>query len=145
MTRVPDFEVDVSPGEFGLAGGGPVTGPIWTRVAGTDFPESGWPDFPVALLGGWLTTLSELEHGDPQPAVLHFMEGPYGLEVVRSGAVWSLRALENDDDLITETTVDSLDEILAPVRQAASRTLAACREHGWNSSDMRYLAWFTGT
>lgn len=142
---MPDFEVSVSPEEFDVTGSSrSVVGPIWVRVAGTDFPEPGWPDFPVALLGGWLTTLSELERIGPGPAMLHFMDGPYAIEIIRDGAVWVVHAQENEADIVAETVVTSLAELVSPVGAAASRALAACRERGWNGSDVRYLSWFTG-
>ena len=139
-----DFEVGVSPAEFDVTSGGSVVGPIWVRLAGVDFPEPGWPDFPAKLLGGWLTTLSDLETAAPAPAVLHFMEGPYELEVTPAGGpAWLLRARQ-DGEPVTESTADSPAELLAPVRAAASRTLVACRERGWQGPDVRYLSWFTG-
>lgn len=145
MTPMPEFEVSVAPEGFGRTGAGTVTGPVWARVAGTDFPEPGWPDLPVAVLGGWLAILAGLESGEPAPAVLSFMEGPYELEVARDpGDRWLLRARKDDADVIAETTADTLADLRDPVRTAAVQTLAACRVRGWAGPDVRHLARLTG-
>lgn len=138
-----EFEVRVSPEEFRVTGGGSVTGPIWARIAGTDFPEPGWPDFPVALLGGWLTTLAELEADDGGLAMLHFMEGPYRLDVTREGAAWALRAHQDGAEPVAEVTADSLAELRGPLCDAAEQVLAACRARGWRDRDVRHLTGVT--
>lgn len=137
---MPEFEVHVSPEEFDVTGSGSVVGPIWVRIAGTDFPEPGWPDFPAALLGGWLTTLSDLESGGAGSAALHFMEGPYRLDAGHGPAGWTLRALYYDTPE-AQVTADGVHALRAPLLAASARVLAACRAGGWHGRDVRHLTY----
>lgn len=58
-------------------GGGRVTCPIWIEVDGNPFPEEGWDDFSVVLLGWWITAASS---GDVTSCFL-FMDGPFRFEL----------------------------------------------------------------
>ena len=122
--------------ELDRTSGGMVTGPIWIRAEGADFPCAGWSDFPVALIGAWLTVLAE-----PGTAELRFMEGPYVLRVERGAPGRSLLTAEADGaaepTLVTEADTAA---VVRAVHRAGVVLLTACRARGWDHRDLRYLA-----
>lgn len=74
------FLFDVS--TFRRDSNGPTTGAIWIRIAGRDFPEQGWSDFPLVIVGWWLAAVRELEAGALSRS-LEFMDGSCPLMLTR--------------------------------------------------------------
>ncbi len=64
-----------------LVEGSPVAGVVFFRLGDLDFPESGWTDFPVVILGWWCQSLSRALAGGASCVVLEFMDGPFEVRV----------------------------------------------------------------
>lgn len=52
------------------------------------FPEKGWDDFSVVIMGWWLERSLGIRGGDK--AVLNFMDGPYYLEISELGEDYTI-------------------------------------------------------
>jgi hypothetical protein len=134
-------DVAVEPTAFEQAQSGAITGPIWLQHEGIDFPERGWRDFPVVVLGWWLQHLADLA-GGAKSALCSFMDGPYEF-IVRNDAPGQLclqlseRGAE-ETFVISQVTVDAL-HLQASVLAAATSALAECDHRGWSGSDVEGL------
>jgi hypothetical protein len=47
------------------------------------FPEKGWNDFVVVILGAWLDSLAKLMNGQSNYEELWFMDGPFYLAITK--------------------------------------------------------------
>lgn len=137
LRRLAAFTVVVAPGDLERTASGAVTGPIWVRAAGTDFPEAGWTDFPVALIGGWLTELT----APREPTTLRFLEGPYELRLARAAAPdrWTLTARRTGAPPAVRTEL-ALALAIDRLRHAGTAVAAYCRSRGWTDHDLEHLA-----
>ncbi|MEL6328097.1 MAG: hypothetical protein AAFR38_00415 [Planctomycetota bacterium] len=55
----------------------PNTGNIWVELNGDGFPERGWADFPIVVLGWWSEAL--ISQRPNQRIQWRFMDGPFEL------------------------------------------------------------------
>jgi hypothetical protein len=63
---------------------GPATAGIWLVAGGLQFPRVGWNDFVVVVLGWWSAALLRLLGNNGATERVHFMEGPYAVEISKS-------------------------------------------------------------
>ena len=60
--------------------------PIYFRAGADFFPDKGWWDFPIQILGWWLEELEKLADSWR----FSFMDGPYFTSVARNGPSFEL-------------------------------------------------------
>jgi hypothetical protein len=129
------------PKEFQQTKSGGVTGPIWLRHEGVDFPKRGWSDFPVIVTGWWLKHLASLTR-ESKDAVCSFMDGPFEFGVYAEGlGQWRLQFIErraNARAVVSEFIVPST-ELQATLQTAAATILAECDRQAWTGSDIEVL------
>ncbi len=120
---------------------GAVTGPIYLRLPNACFPEEGWDDFPVVLLGWWAQALARLASGGGGAEKLQFMDGPYFVTLDRAGdgdirfqcvSEQGRRQVEAEG-LVSRAALED------QVRRAGLTLAAAARDRGWNSRDLPTL------
>src|SRR5262245_65003096 len=58
-----------------------VSGPIWLEMDGQAFPIDAWYDFPVVILGWWLSNLKPLVTNQSMSCECPFMDGHYRFDV----------------------------------------------------------------
>src|SRR5689334_4734917 len=63
---------------------GPAIAGIWFVTGGAEFPMAGWNDFVVVVLGWWLAAILRLLHNHSRSERVHFMDGPYAVEVCKA-------------------------------------------------------------
>lgn len=130
----------VDPSSIVLCGSGPATGNIALSIAGTWFPATGWNDFVVVILEAWLSALVRIVRGTSDTERVHFMEGPYAVDLARvaSGAI-QVRTLErpNRQHGLLEVMPLTLVENAVSVADAV---VVFCRQHGHHSRDVERLA-----
>jgi len=147
---LPCVEVVVEPGTLERSASGGIVGRIWlrdgSREVQADFPEVGWSDFPVALLGEWGRALQRLTRVVPSEgasARCRFIDGPYSFIVlVERTGVWRVSCLEErSTGQATENQVWVTDaaSFLAALHRAIRATLAACDARGWWSDETETL------
>lgn len=92
---------------------------VFWRVDEICYPCEHWSDFGAVILGWWLVEVTSLlETGNR--AVLSFMEGPYALQVERSGDKLVVRPSETDYVWESDLT-GFLDEISREARRVTNR------------------------
>jgi hypothetical protein len=120
---------------------GTIVGPIWIAngALGAAFPEVGWSDFPVAILGAWLPAFRRLADRG-QAAECYFMDGPYHFTI--TGATrndWTVACFEHREgpkasNAIAEWTT-SPSEFIGSAVVAGRRILGHCDARGWWDTD----------
>ena len=61
-----------------------ITGTLFVELGGNAFPDAGWSDFPVVVLGWWVRAALALQRTGA-PTSFMFMDGPFELELRRAG------------------------------------------------------------
>jgi hypothetical protein len=152
VRRLPSVDVVVDAGAVVRTDSGTIAGPIWLRDEDpdrqADFPEVGWVDLPVTLLGAWVSELQRLTRTLPSSGALsscHFMEGPYYFTVhVESGGGWLVRCYEarersgQPEHPVHEWRTGGSAFLVSAVR-AGRAVLAQCDARGWWSPDTEAL------
>ncbi len=120
---------------------GTIVGPIWiaSGTLGAAFPEVGWSDFPVALLGAWLPAFRRLA-ARGEAAECHFMDGPYHFAVTAANrGDWRVACFERREGptasnaVVEWTTTPS--EFMESAIDAGRRILGHCDARGWWDAD----------
>jgi hypothetical protein len=132
----------VEPGTLKPGHKGPVTGGVWLSVGGRDFPASKWNDFVVVVLGWWAKAMHELVQGRVNHVEVHFMDGPYLVELNnRSPSEWDLRLVETGglNKLRAQTSI-APGPLVESVMAASEAVLRECRKMSLWSVDTDALA-----
>jgi hypothetical protein len=120
---------------------GGLVGPIWIAAgdAGGAFPEVGWSDFPVVVLGTWIPSLRRLA-ARGQTAECRFMDGPYHFTVSTvSNDEWRVACFERREgpsvsNAIAEWSAEA-GAFLESALAAAHGVLGYCDARGWWDTD----------
>jgi hypothetical protein len=101
---------------------GTVTGVIYLEVEGSAFPERGWSDFPVIILGWWADAWLRLQEPTRREVQWGFMDGPYAATLTKAPGA-RLRASQVHSSLL----------------EAAERVAAHCEQSRMLSRDLELL------
>jgi hypothetical protein len=152
VRRLPSVDVVVDASAVARTDSGRIAGPIWLRDGDADrqadFPEVGWVDLPVTLLGAWVSELQRLTRTLPSSgatSACHFEDGPYYFTVhVESGGGWRVRCFEareraaQPEHPVHEWRTGG-SAFLASAVRAGRAVLAQCDARGWWSPDTEAL------
>jgi len=124
-----------------ISQGGLATADIWLVLGDHEFPMHGWNDFVVVILSWWHSALLRLLQDASIGEMLHFMDGPYAVEVSISSDVLKFRALEgsarNREVAIANRLLNSFAKDLI---LRSREIIEACRLQGWWSKDLDTLS-----
>jgi hypothetical protein len=135
------FAVEIDQELIEKSESGSITGSIWLQTDDVAFPEQGWNDFVVVILGWWTNEAAALVAGTKKRGELMFMDGPMSVAISAEGDRWKLecnRRRRNGTTLEHRATVDVSDVAAALVR-AADIVLERCEVENWKSSDIEEL------
>lgn len=103
-----------------------VTGVIFLELQQGPFPEAGWSDFPVIILGWWIEAWLQLETSPKRSAVQwRFMDGPYSATLTVTGA-------QSPDAF-------AFSNVKRPLLEAGEHVVAYCEQRGMLSRDLEPL------
>lgn len=109
---------------------------VWLVVGTAEFPSAGWNDFAVVMLSSWASQIARLLSGEAMKTEIRFMEGPFLVELERTGTSWSLRLVESG---IARHMKGAFSIPIVPLAQsvmeAANSLLAVCRKREWWSAE----------
>jgi hypothetical protein len=136
----------VEPSAFERGNSGNILGPIRlhheaTDSALTEFPEHGWTDFVVVILGWWLEGLRDLRQGAEQ-VLFRFMDGPLAFSVTpEDSETYRIHCVEERASGKTEhgDWISPKTEFESSVLGAGVASLAECDRRGWRSRDIDTL------
>ncbi|MBO0799983.1 MAG: hypothetical protein J2P31_14275 [Blastocatellia bacterium] len=131
------FSIKVKPGEFEKRR--QVTGPIWLEIDSKYFPDEGWTDFPVIILGWWLVNLKSLITAQATNSECLFMDGPYKFEVIaRTKEILNVAFIRDDLDgkkRLLEAEVDA-KVLISELLSVADAVIDFCIQKKWYSDDL---------
>lgn len=121
-----------------------VTGPIWLELDGSSFPAREWDDFPVAILGFWLTNLKPLLLTQAAECDCPFMDGPYSFYVqiqIDRKDFFSVTPVDRtaDDKKFLSTTNVNAHLVVEQLLSASQIVIQTCRRNGWVADDLLTL------
>ena|ERR1044072_1049613 len=118
-----------------------ITGEIWLEVAGFEFPEKHWNDFPVIILGWWLDSIHLLWSGGAKSGTCLFMDGSYAYVISKENDAFILRCYSQTFPMkgIEWEGLVNLTSLLQQVLNAASTILKECGKRGWKTTDTEGL------
>lgn len=147
---LPRVEVVVEPDTLERDARDSITGRVWLRDGSpesqADFPEVGWSDFPVRLLGAWSAELQRLVRTVPSNGTVarcRFMDGPYSFTVhAEQAGAWRIACVEERTEgehaagpsWLTDQAV-----FLDSVYRAARSVLFICDTRGWWNEETETL------
>lgn len=134
--------INLSLSSIAASPSGKVTGGIWLRAFGHNFPEREWNDYPVVVLAWWLEAMCKLSIGSVAKAECNFMDGPWHFELEPAGASWRIRLVDGHKKGSARVVGEGLvpSKLLLQQTVTASRTVADdCRRRGWAPADLPAL------
>ena len=139
--KTSTFQIQLNTDAFERSASGSIVGPVWVTLGDAQYPELGWSDFPVVVLGWWLDELASLSHRS-ESAVFRFMDGPFQFTAQRDGETAQLLRITAETSGSAEAVVVGVPlGTLNVAIEAAGRVVAAeCRRRGWSSRDVEGLA-----
>jgi hypothetical protein len=115
---------------------GSITGPVYLRFEGGAYPDEGWNDFPVVILGWWLQGITTLVTGEGESFSGRFMDGPYEFTVRRLTAQEAEISWRSSQT--PPRTID-VPVLLQSMAAAGASVVLACRSNGWQGADVEAL------
>jgi hypothetical protein len=115
---------------------GSIVGRVWLVLDDYAFPERGWSDLIVVVLGWWIEELLQIQSEETTMTLL-FMDGPYSvrLRAPAEGDLWSVSLLRDRGPIDARREAAGsvkLTELRTAVVSVAREVLAACRKKGWS-------------
>jgi len=133
-----DFEIVIDPDSLRVRTS--TTGTIYVRAGSIFFPEIGWNDFPLVILGWWTAALIRLLEGQSDQEEWEFMDGPYLVRLTGNAEGRAKLAFVRGDGVnpagIADCTIDDLTDTLI---KAAREVHDLCGENGSRASDVATL------
>ena len=116
---------------------GLITGPIYFILDGHSFPEVGWDDFVVTILGWWLDAITRIVRGLSKRERLRFMDGPPIVEFAVGSDGDIAVSLLRDDTRRTPMQAGrtSRVELARAFLTAGDAVVKACQANGWSDAD----------
>ena len=133
--------VELGEGSLKRSGSDSPFGEIWLRVGWFAFPNAGWTDFVVVILGWWAEAAADALTGSSERHELVFMDGPF-LATIRvvEDQIWHLdlvkRARERESVHSADVDGGSLSRSIAA---ASDQVLRRCIANRWISRDTERL------
>jgi hypothetical protein len=117
----------------------PATAAIWLALGAKVFPEQGWDDFVVVILAAWMRVVADVLRGAKDREFVHFMDGPYEVEVSAvSQSKLRLRAIEDRDTEVIAAEVNAVP-LVESLLAAAQELIAECKKRGHATRDVDNL------
>jgi hypothetical protein len=112
---------------------GPAVAGIWLVTESGAFPAAGWSDFAVVILGWWASALLKTIRSNGVRVRVHFMDGPYAVDVAVSSGVLHFRLISRDREVGTGEA--ALSPFIRALTSQSREVLHACRSREWWSAD----------
>jgi hypothetical protein len=134
-----DITLKIGPESLHRTKMGTISGEIWLQGEEWAFPAAHWNDIVIPVLRAWLAAVNDLSRGMRKRDMVHFMDGPYFVELTASANQIELlltadrpngeeRCCQADAVALRKNAVDAADLLLAK-----------CRELEWNNDDIDHL------
>lgn len=120
---------------------GNILSKVYFRIGEQIFPDEGWSDFTIIILGWWIEELSNLKVGS-KTFRLSFMDGPlYVKGFLRGSNLVELefnRERKNKDEVIFYAGCD-IEQLKVTIYKAAKELIKELDKRGLDNNDVRKL------
>jgi hypothetical protein len=114
---------------------------VYFCIGEKTFPDNGWSDFTVIILGWWIEELSKLKNGS-KTFSLSFMDGPlYVKGFLKGNDIVELeftRERQNKDEVIFCAVCD-IKQLKVTIYRAARELINELEKRGLDNKDVRKL------
>jgi len=121
---------------------GTIIGVIYFMFNGRCFPEKGWFDFPIRLVGWWLNELLNVVLGAQNNCQFMFMDGPFSIKLELAdkelmNAYFVKRGLK---DVILYDAQINVNSLLRTLVDNGISLIEKIKQMDWQNEDCDYLA-----
>ncbi|MFA9466980.1 MAG: hypothetical protein ACERKN_22225 [Velocimicrobium sp.] len=111
---------------------------VYFRIGEKIFPDEGWSDFTVIILGWWIEELAKLEIGS-KTFLLSFMDGPLHVKGFLKGnntvELVFTRERQNKDEVIFPAVCD-IGQLKVAIYKAAKELIDELEKRGVDNKDV---------
>jgi hypothetical protein len=112
---------------------GPAIAGIWLVTESGAFPEPGWSDFVVVVLGWFASALLKTMRSNGVRGRAHFMDGPYAVDVGMSCGMLHFTLISRDREVGTGEA--AIKPFVNALTSQSRKVLDECRSREWWSAD----------
>jgi hypothetical protein len=140
MTEPVRFSIGCAVATLQRSTKGSITGNVHVELGTFVFPDRGWSDFVVVILGWWLKALKKLVNGEKR-VELPFMDGPYAIYVTAvESTMCTLECVKKArEPLVVLSARVELGRLISETERAATQLIEACESRDWQSPDVDTL------
>jgi hypothetical protein len=138
VDTIAPFEIQVDRQSLERSSYGSITGVIFISFNRIAFPEGGWNDFPVVVLGWWLREITNLLSGSSQ-ASCEFMDGDFRFQLEPKDEAWLLKASDGGQATPQEEVLVFPREVITSLLRASAGIEEECGLRRWASRDLDTL------
>ena len=119
------LRIVVDPSSFAEAAGGTVAGRLHIESDDLCFPDDDWWDFPLVVLGWWLTAIRSAGGDDFE---LRFMDGPFRVDCSRAADRVQFVFVRDGaaGDIEVGSGISTSADLSAEIEAAATAALSYC-------------------
>lgn len=121
---------------------GSITAPLYIEITDYQFPEKGWSDFVVVVLGWWVESMLKIVSGSTRIAEFRFMDGPQLIRLTMEDSNNAKLEFINRklaDEKIEKVASVYINEIVSELLSVSKQVINSCEQLGWESDDLRHL------
>jgi hypothetical protein len=131
----------IEPKSLRLSPSGKALANIWLQINGLQFPMNHWNDFVVVIMSWWVLALLRLVSGVSSQEIVHFMDGPYAVEVAAlpSGMLRFRALTRSSRDREVATGEEPINPFVLGLIAQTREVLEECKRQAWWSKDAEIL------
>lgn len=129
------FAVSVEPDTYELTASN-IIGKIYVQANDEVYPDNGWTDFGVTIIGWWMNAITELLDESASKVSCEFMDGPFRFDVeVMKNNDWRVSFVEEraEREEYKWQGILKAHEVTDGIIAAARTLLEMCRSRGLDS------------
>jgi hypothetical protein len=133
--------IAVDPNSLERSKNGAITGVIYFNFDHYKFPEIGWNDFVVVILGWWLEAIKRFTRRMTETEDLRFMDGQLRVRITNNDEETCM--IECIDDgrgsVVEYSTIILIEDLLSAAIHVGNSILGICEANTWDSDDINIL------
>jgi hypothetical protein len=141
IISIPEIRITLDLATLHLSASGRVLGYMAVVFRGEPFPDADWSDFAVIVFNMWLVNALDLWEGGESWTKLHFMDGPFWVEIESRDGTWRVCGVNDRGNSPARTVPVDVEprEMLSMIVSWTDHLLAECKKRGWSSDDIADL------
>ena len=135
-----DFRIRFAADTLERSQRGSIVANIWWEGGFGTFPDVGWSDFAVVIVGWWANAALSLVEGTATSGRLDFMDGPFhAMASVVDEQRWRIEMIHHGKNTCEHDIEVAPKLLLSEIWMVGSQVLEACRRNQWLGDDISRL------